>query len=422
MAALFGVYLSITRLHTRSNDKRIILSQALAIVVWGIVVLVAGVSGFPRSVILIYCFIAPAVMIYSRRIISRFVGVDSPWFSPRPHIPTVILGADAIGAELLGSLKTRSNRKIVAFAETDPSLIGGRLGGHKVVALDALPDLIENSGVREIFIAKRDFSRADHRNLIDFLHPFPVTIKIIPGLDELASGKVEIAAARPVRVEDLLGRDPVVPRNSLMMKSVSGKSVLVTGAGGSIGSELVRQVWRFNPKRLILLDNSEFALFEIHREMETLAGANGSGIEIKAVLGSVLDAGLILDVMRRFGVEVVFHAAAYKHVRMIQENVTAGVANNIFGTHVIARAAIEAHVGLFVLVSTDKAVRPTSIMGATKRVAEMILQVLESDQRTKTTFVSVRFGNVLGSSGSVVPLFRGMSRSLLKMEERRCSP
>jgi len=369
-------------------------------------VFAVGISGFPRSVVLIYCFLAPVVMIYSRRLIAGLLGERWPSISVRSRIPTVIFGADSMGAELFESLNARRNRKIVAFAENDASLIGGQLAGRKVVAVDSLPDLIHYHGVREIFIAKKRFSRADHRYLTEFLHPYPVTIKTIPGLDELASGEVEISASRPVRVEDLLGRDPVQPREELMTKAVAGKAVLVTGAGGSIGSEIVRQVQRFNPKRLILLDNNEFALFEIHREMEALVGPSGYAVEVKAVLGSVLDASFLLNVMIQFGIEVVFHAAAYKHVRMVQENVAAGVNNNIFGTNVAAQVAIQAQVDLFVLVSTDKAVRPTSVMGATKRVAEMILQGLGREQRTKTTFASVRFGNVLGSSGSVVPLFQ----------------
>lgn len=405
-AGFFGVYLSITRIRTQGTGTPIFLSQIPVVLLWSLFVFANGSAGFPRSVILIYAILAPLVMIIARRLIAAILGDRALFVGERRSVPTVILGADSVGAELFVSLKGRSDRELVAFVETDASLVGGHLAGKKIVALADLPDLVEYQGVHEVLVAKKSFSRADFRHLVDFLHPYPVTIKVVPGLDELASGRVEISSARPVRVEDLLGRDPVRPRGALMTKAVSRKNVLVTGAGGSIGSEIVRQVKRYDPAKLILVDNNEYALFEIHREIEALAAAGGADVELRAILGSVVDKSFLLDVMTRYGIEVVFHAAAYKHVRMVQENIAAGVMNNILGTNAAAQAATQAQVALFILVSTDKAVRPTSVMGATKRVAEMILQGLASDRGIKTTFLSVRFGNVLGSSGSVVPLFR----------------
>ncbi len=401
-AGLFGVYLSITRLRIHGSDTSTILSQIPVVVVWSLFVFVNGREGFPRSVIAIYAIFAPTVMIYSRRLVATIMGNRALFVSRQHRISTVILGADSRGAELFASLQRRRDYRLVAFVETDPGLVGGRLVGKKVVAVSDLPDLIEYDGVKEVIVAKKNFSRAEHRELVDLLHLYPVTIKVVPGLDELATGKVSISSARPVRVEDVLGREPVRPRATLLMKAVSGKSVLITGAGGSIGSEIVRQTQRYNPAKLILLDNNEFALFEIHREIE----ASGSGVELKPILGSVVDESFMLDVMTRQGIEVVFHAAAYKHVRMVQENVAAGVENNVFGTYAAARAAISAGIKTFILISTDKAVRPTSVMGATKRIGEMILQGFANERRSETIFLSVRFGNVLGSSGSVVPLFR----------------
>jgi FlaA1/EpsC-like NDP-sugar epimerase len=401
-AGLFGVYLSITRLRIHGSDSSIILSQVPVVVVWSLFVFLIGQDGFPRSLIAIYAVFAPTAMIYARRLVAAIIGSRALVVSGQSGIGTVIVGADSSGAELFASLQRRGDHRLVAFVETDPGLVGGRLFGKKVVAVSDLPDLIEYDGVNEVIVAKRDFSRTAHRELVDFLRPFPVTIKVVPGLDELASGKVSISSVRPVRVEDVLGRDPVRPRGTLLMKAVAGKCVLVTGAGGSIGSEIVRQTQRYNPSKLILLDNNEFALFEIHREIE----ARGSSVELKPVLGSVVDESFMLDVMTRHGVEVVFHAAAYKHVRMVQENVGAGVGNNVFGTYAAARAATSACVKNFILISTDKAVRPTSVMGATKRVAELVLQGFASEKQSETIFMSVRFGNVLGSSGSVVPLFR----------------
>jgi FlaA1/EpsC-like NDP-sugar epimerase len=404
-AGLFGVYLSITRLRAQGSDTPIIILQAPVVLVWSLFVIVMG-EGFPRSVVLIFAVFAPVVMISSRRFIAAILGDRALFVSARRGVPTVILGAGSVGAELFVSFRRRNAHEIVAFVETDTNLVGGHLARRKIVAVTDLPDLVEFAGVREVFIAKKNFSRAHYRKLVELLHPYPVTIKVVPGLDDLAEGKIMFSAARAVRVEDLLGRDPVRPQGTLMSKAVSKKSVLVTGAGGSIGSEIVRQVEHYNPAKLILVDNSEFALFEIHREIEARIGARGSDMELRACLGSVVDSSFLLDVMTRYGVEVVFHAAAYKHVRMVQENVAAGVLNNVFGTNAAAQAAIQARAPLFVLISTDKAVRPMGVMGATKRIAEMILQGLARDQGIETTFVSVRFGNVLGSSGSVVPLFR----------------
>ena len=404
-AGLFGVYLSITRLRAQGSDTPIIVLQAPVVLVWSLFVFLMG-EGFPRSVVLIFAVFAPVVMISSRRFIAAILGDRALFVSERRGVPTVILGAGSVGAELFVSFRRRNAHEIVAFVETDTNLVGGHLARRKIVAVTDLPELVEFAGVREVFIAKKNFSRADYRKLVELLHPYPVKIKVVPGLDDLAEGKIMFSAARAVQVEDLLGRDPVRPRGILMSKAISKKSVLVTGAGGSIGSEIVRQVEHCNPAKLILVDNNEFALFEIHREIEARIGARGSDMELRACLGSVVDSSFLLDVMTRYGVEVVFHAAAYKHVRMVQENVAAGVLNNVFGTNAAAQAAIQARAPLFVLISTDKAVRPMGVMGATKRIAEMILQGLARDQGIETTFVSVRFGNVLGSSGSVVPLFR----------------
>ncbi len=405
-SGVLGVYRSITRLSVHGWEIKIILSQISVSVSWAVVVILVGPEGFPRSVIGIYAVFAPAGMIFLRRGLALLLGPRALVVQTKHGIPTVIIGADRRGAELFASLRRSGTHHIVAFVEDDPGLIGGRLAGKAILGLSELPNLIEDEGVAEVIVAKGEFTRADHRKLIDFLHPFPVAVKIVPGLDEVATGKVTLNAARPVRVEDVLGRDPVRPRGALLTKAISGKCVLVTGAGGSIGSEIVRQTERYGPERLILLDISEFALFEIHREVEDRLAVNGATVELHAVLGTVTDENLMIDLMTRHGVDIVFHAAAYKHVRMIQENVVAGLVNNVFGTYVLAQAAIRARVPTFCLVSTDKAVRPTGVMGATKRLAELILQSLSDAGHPDTVFHAVRFGNVLGSSGSVVPLFR----------------
>ena len=245
---------------------------------------------------------------------------------------------------------------------------------------------------------------ADRRTLLSKFTEQNIAVKIVPDINEITDGSVNVDSIRTVKIEDLLGRDPVPPDEDLMNKAVRDKNVLITGAGGSIGSELCRQALAFGAKRLVLVENSEFALFEIHRELEQKYKTQQ--VTLVPVLATILDGDRMRELMTEHHIDIVFHAAAYKHVRMVQENAKAGIQNNVWGTKTVAEAAIAARVNRFILVSTDKAVRPTSIMGATKRVAEMIVQALAAEPDTKTIFSMVRFGNVLGSTGSVVPLFR----------------
>jgi FlaA1/EpsC-like NDP-sugar epimerase len=258
---------------------------------------------------------------------------------------------------------------------------------------------------RQVLIAKPSLSRSSRRTLLDTFVSSGVSVKIVPDITEIAEGIISPTTIRNVRIEDLLGRDMVEPDAQLLRKAVAGKAVLVTGAGGSIGSELARQCLKQNPSKLILLDSSEFALFQIQREIESTL-SNRTQIELAVVLADVLDADLIGEVLDAHRVDVIFHAAAYKHVRMVQENPEVGVRNNVEGTRIVAEAALKRNIERFVLISTDKAVRPTSIMGASKRLAEMVVQSLAAQRGHKTIFCMVRFGNVLGSTGSVVPIFQ----------------
>jgi FlaA1/EpsC-like NDP-sugar epimerase len=249
--------------------------------------------------------------------------------------------------------------------------------------------------------------------VIRSLEPLPVVVKTLPGLADIASGRVQISDLRPVDVDDLLGRDAVPPDPALLSRDIAGKSVLITGAGGTIGSELTRQVMRLGPRRVVLLELSEVALYEIEAEARQIAaglqerhGETAGDIEIVPVLGSVLDARLVRLVLERDAIETIYHAAAYKHVPIVEENPETGLRNNSFGPLVLAEAAVEAGVTRMVLISTDKAVRPTGVMGASKRLAELVLQAMAEKPDTKTVFTMVRFGNVLDSSGSVVRRFR----------------
>ena len=286
----------------------------------------------------------------------------------------------------------------------DPAFWKTTVGGMPVFNPAKIGQVIEAEGVTHVLLALPSASRTDRRRILEQLADHSVHVKTIPSMPELVSGE-SLEALRDVDPEDLLGREPVPPVESLIASSIENKVVLVSGAGGSIGSEISRQVLRNRPRALVLLEVSEFALYSIEQELLKSALAEGLNVPIYALLGSVLDAERVCRIIDHLDVQTIYHAAAYKHVPMVEHNVFEGIRNNALGTRVIAEAALAAQVERFVLISTDKAVRPTNVMGATKRLAELVLQEL-ADRSTTTVFSMVRFGNVLGSSGSVVPLFR----------------
>ena len=322
----------------------------------------------------------------------------------------VIYGAGSAGLQLASALAHGRDFKAVAFIDDDKSLHKRKANGLRIYPLSSLSYLIQRYQVSDVLLAMPSAKRSRISELIRLLEPYAIHVLSMPGLSDIAQGRVKVDALQEVDIADLLGRDPVAPDPSLLKASISGKVVMVTGAGGSIGSELCRQIIQLQPLALILFEVSEFGLYAIEKELNhRLTNALGSKpIEIIAVLGSVTQAKRIEKVCKAFKVQTIYHAAAYKHVPMVEKNPGEAVWNNIFGTYRAAQAAIHAEVELFVLISTDKAVRPTNIMGATKRFAELILQALSlnADHHSKTRFTMVRFGNVLGSSGSVVPLFR----------------
>jgi FlaA1/EpsC-like NDP-sugar epimerase len=290
--------------------------------------------------------------------------------------------------------------------------------GVKVLRPEKIGKTIADENVKEVLLATPSALRGERRLAIRLLEAYPVVVKTLPALEEIASGHVEVSDLRPIDVEDLLGRDPVTPDLELLAANVHGKVVMITGAGGSIGSELTRQLLRLGPKILVLFELSEVALYEISMEIEELnerlhkdaAGADETTRMVQ-VLGSVLDRKLVARTIEELGVEVIYHAAAYKHVPIVEANPFAGLQNNTFGTLVVAEAAKELGVERFVLVSSDKAVRPTNIMGASKRLAELILQAFAQEPHSSTIFTMVRFGNVLDSSGSVVRRFRNQIKA-----------
>jgi len=413
-----GLYRMVTRFIGPEGTTRIYVAVLIAAAFWALAVLMAGVKDHPRSAIVIYALIAALLIRLSRQWAGALLLAAAPQHKPASfdkRKPVIIYGAGTIGIQLLRALNEAGGYKTVAFIDPNPSLTGQLVHGVKVLKPDRIGKVIADEKVKEVLLATPSALRGERRIALKVLEAFPVVVKTLPALEDIASGHVQVSDLRPIDVDDLLGRDPVTPDLELLDANVRGKVVMITGAGGSIGSELTRQLLKLGPKTLVLFDLSEVALYDISMEIEDLkrrlqeeaeGGIPASPTAVVSILGSVLDRKLVTRTIQERGVEVIYHAAAYKHVPIVEMNPFAGLQNNTFGTLVVAEAAKELGVGRFVLVSSDKAVRPTNIMGASKRLAEQILQALAQERGTSTVFTMVRFGNVLDSSGSVVKLFR----------------
>jgi len=318
--------------------------------------------------------------------------------------PVIIYGAGHAGAQLVAMLKMSHQMRPVAFIDDKPSLIHQEINGLRVYTFEQLTGLIEKFQARDLLLAMPSASRYERNVILKRLEQYPIHVRSLPDLMDIAEGRIEVSDIQEVAIGDLLGREAVMPDQKLLHNNISNKVVMVTGAGGSIGSELCRQISQLEPTMLILFEISEFSLYRLEMELEKLA----SHIPVIPILGSVVNQKRVAAICKQFNVQTIYHAAAYKHVPIVEKNISEGVRNNVFGTLNCAQAAIEADVETFVLISTDKAVRPTNTMGASKRLAELVLQALAESTTLyqKTRFTMVRFGNVLGSSGSVVPLFR----------------
>jgi FlaA1/EpsC-like NDP-sugar epimerase len=321
----------------------------------------------------------------------------------------VVYGAGVVGSQLSLSLSTSTQFRPVALLDDNPRLQGARVNGLLVLPPEKLRDLRRRHGVELVLLALPSATRRRRSEIIESLSGQGFKVQTVPDIREIVSGQARLEEIRDIDVHDLLGRDPVPPNHALLGACIRGKSILVTGAGGSIGSELCRQIMDLAPRRLVLLEVSELALYEIERELRSLNARLGNRIELVALLGNAHHKQRVREIMTTFGIQTVYHAAAYKHVPIVEHNMIEGVQNNIFATFNTAEAALECRVETFVLISTDKAVNPTNVMGCTKRVAEMVLQGLQQ-RGSHTRFCMVRFGNVLESSGSVVPLFREQIR------------
>jgi len=358
-------------------------------------------TGLPRSIPLIYGMITLCLVGGSRFFVREYL-----FSQARPNKKKVaIYGAGTSGLQLMTSLNNSLEYEPVVLVDDLQERAGAIYHGVKVNTPEKLPFLIEKFDVEQVLLAIPSAPMWRRKEILANLEPLPVRVKTVPTFEQLVSGDASVEETHDVAVEDLLGRDPVKPISSLIEGCITNKTVLVTGAGGSIGSELCRQILKAKPSKLLLFERCEFALYQIDRELQEVAYSDGLDASVVPLLGCVQKLDRLQAVMNAFSVDTVYHAAAYKHVPMVEQNVIEGVRNNVLGTFNAAKAALDADVSTFVLVSTDKAVRPTNVMGASKRLAELVLQGL-SQESTSTTFCMVRFGNVLGSSGSVVPLFR----------------
>jgi FlaA1/EpsC-like NDP-sugar epimerase len=398
------------RTMVRYIDLRVLLAagMALAAVVLGIYALAYAfqLQALPRSALLVYWFVAFAYVVTSR-FLARSLLRRAMKSSGPARMHTAIYGAGEAGAQLAHGMTFSTEYKAVCFLDDRRERQRKTVAGLPVYSPDALAEAVFRHDVDQIVVAIPSASSAQKRLLIQRVEGTGLPVKILPGLLESADGRAGVSDIREVDVADLLGRDPVPPDTALFARNIAGKVVLVTGAGGSIGSELCRQILSQHPAVLVLLDHSEFALYSIDHELQPVA----HGTRIVACLGSVLDEVLLRHVMTTHAVQTVYHAAAYKHVPLVEHNMQQGLRNNVFGTHNVARAAADACVETCVLISTDKAVRPTNVMGASKRIAELVVQAAALRAGGRTVFSMVRFGNVLGSSGSVVPLFRRQIRN-----------
>jgi FlaA1/EpsC-like NDP-sugar epimerase len=404
--AALGLYKSVLRFMSSRTLYALVIGSGLATA--ALYVLNRGLDVVPVQVVLRFFFVllgfAGGGRMIARDLLNR---------APRGSEAVLIYGAGETGLRLSESLLATGRSCLVAFIDDEPRLQGTLIRGVRVEPAEAVPALAKRHKVRRVLLAMPHTPRRRRNEILAQLRPLGVEVQTVPDLADIASGNARIDEVRDVNVGDILGRDPVPPDQRLLDACVRGKVVMVTGAGGSIGSELCRQIAQLGPKRLVLFEMSEHALYQIERELHLLlAGPGqppGAPLDIVALLGNAHHKPRVREIMRTFGVQTVYHAAAYKHVPIVEQNMIEGIHNNVVSTWYTAEAAIETGVETFVLISTDKAVNPTNVMGATKRFAEMVLQGLQQTA-VRTRFCMVRFGNVLDSSGSVVPLFREQIR------------
>jgi len=408
-----GVYRMVTRFIGTRGFTLAAAAVGLSALYWSLMLYLSGINSVPRSVMILYPVLATVLMWLSRQAATALLrrgGVEIPARLPGQERAVLIYGAGTTGVQLLEALRTTGGYRPVGFIDPRRTLARQYVAGLRVSPPERMAGIIRQHVVDEVLLAMPKAQRRERREALQQLEPLKVLVRTLPAIEDLAAGRVAVSDLRPVEADDLLGRDPVRPDPAVLSRTIAGKSVMVTGAGGSIGSELVRQIIALRPQRLVLLESGESQLYQIDLQAEALRQSAIADPELRptivSVLGSVLDAPLLRRVLAENEVATIFHAAAFKHVPLVEHNPVAGLRNNTFGTATLADAAAACGVERFVLVSTDKAVRPTSVMGASKRLAEMVLQARAAEGRPRTVFTMVRFGNVLDSSGSVVQRFR----------------
>ena len=402
---MFGLYASIVRymglalIAVGLKSTLVVTASLMAISAW------SGFLSAPIRMGVIFWSFSLVLVVGGRLVARLFLSRRN-----RNREPVIVYGAGDAGAQLVAALLSADDYFPVAMVDDDQGIQGKRIQGLKVFSPDKIARLVDRFQATGVLLAIPSATRRKRRQVLERLSEFPVRVQTMPEVRDIVSGKARVDDISDVKVEDLLGRNPVPPILDLLTGSIRQKNVMVTGAGGSIGAELCRQILRLGPKRLVCFELSEAALYAIERDLNKTLSEINVDVEVVALLGSVTDESRMHEALQAFEIQTVYHSAAYKHVPIVEQNLFQGVENNVFGTLRAAKAALASNVETFVLISTDKAVNPTSVMGATKRLAEIVLQTLENSA-PKTRFCMVRFGNVLESSGSVVPLFREQIRS-----------
>ena len=415
-----GVYRVVIRYMDVNAASHVALGAALAGGIWFVFAFMSKIEFLSRSVGLIYSGLLFLLMFFGRvaafwllaaRIHPLLTSMRHP-HDPDDQEGVAIYGANEAGHSLAESLRHSRKYRLRCFVDDHSALVGRRMRGFPIRSVRGLRKLVVAGKVKQVFLAIPEATRAERVAAISSLAPLAVKVKTLPTYEEIVSGRYAASHVRPIKVEDLLSRDVVPPLKELIDEGIVGRSILVTGAGGSIGSEICRQVLAHRPRRIVLLDHSEYALFTIETQLKTLCARwpEGDLPELVPVMGSLLNDRLISRLLKRIDIDTIFHAAAYKHVPLLEDNEVVGVENNVLGTRVLADAAVAAGVERLTMISTDKAVRPTNVMGASKRVAELYIQALAKMPEVGTRFGIVRFGNVLDSSGSVVQHFRKQIR------------
>ena len=400
-----GLYRAVVRFMGHEALFAVVKGVTISTIVLSLFLLLLD-AHLPRSIPLIYWAVAFCFVGGSRFMVREYVHAQAREQKQK----IAIYGAGRTGLQLLTALQNGGVYEPVVLLDDDEQLWGDVYQGQKVCNPSIIADLVKKGGVEQVLLAMPSAPMWRRKEILENLEPLAVGVKTVPSLDQLVNGNASIDEVRDIEIEDLLGRDAVAPNVELMSACITDKNVLVTGAGGSIGSELCRQILNCNPSVLVLFERCEYALYELESELLKTASETGSQVDVIALLGCVQDEQRLSSVFESYGINTIYHAAAYKHVPMVEHNIIEGVRNNVFGTLAAANSALKAEVETFVLVSTDKAVRPTNIMGASKRFAELVLQAL-AEKSSTTCFSMVRFGNVLGSSGSVVPLFKQQIRN-----------